>query len=83
MDPPRKQKKFVDKYDFPYAMVCDEPGDMVRAYGAWGPKKFMGREYEGILRIAYLIDEKGRVETVFPKVKTKSFAEDVLASLGA
>ena len=81
MDSPRKQKNFVTKQSFPFTMLCDQPGDMVRAYGAWGPKKFMGREYEGILRIAYLLGADGTVEATFPKVKTKSFAADVLASL--
>jgi peroxiredoxin Q/BCP len=81
MDPPKAQQKFVDKFDFPYPMLCDEAGDMVRAYEAWGPKKFMGREYEGISRIAYLIGADGTIEAVYPSVKTKSFAADVLASL--
>ena len=77
-DPVSKQKKFVEKYNFPYLMLCDESKEMLQSYKAWGLKKFMGREYEGIHRISYLIDEKGFIEKVFDKVKTKSHAIDVL-----
>jgi len=59
-------------------MLCDESKEMIKSYKAWGLKKFMGREYEGIHRISYLIDEKGLIEKVFDKVKTKSHAIDVL-----
>ena len=59
-------------------MLCDESKQMLKSYKAWGLKKFMGREYEGIHRISYLIDEKGLIEKVFDKIKTKSHAIDVL-----
>jgi peroxiredoxin Q/BCP len=59
-------------------MLCDESKEMIKSYKAWGLKKFMGREYEGIHRISYLIDEKGLIEKVFDKIKTKSHAIDVL-----
>ena len=77
-DPVSKQEKFVEKYNFPYLMLCDESKKMLQSYKVWGLKKFMGREYEGIHRISYLIDEKGFIEKVFDKVKTKSHAIDVL-----
>ena len=80
-DPVAKQKKFSDKYEFPYPLLSDEAGEVVEAYGAWGRKKFMGREFDGILRISYLIDEEGKVEQVFGKVKTKTHGDDVLAAL--
>jgi len=80
-DPPKKQKKFIDKYDFPYSLLSDESTETLQAYKAWGPKKFMGREYDGIHRVAYLIGTDGTVERCFSKVKTKSFALDVLAEL--
>ena len=73
-----KQAKFVEKYNFPYLMLCDESKVMLKSYKAWGLKKFMGKEYEGIHRISYLINEKGVVEKIFDKVKTKSHALDVL-----
>ena len=59
-------------------LLSDESKVMIKAYKAWGLKKFMGREYEGIHRISYLIDEYGKIECVFEKVKTKTHAQDVL-----
>tara|TARA_A100001035_G_C27758898_1_gene490212 strand:+ start:930 stop:1121 length:192 start_codon:yes stop_codon:yes gene_type:complete len=63
-------------------MLSDETKKMLKSYKAWGLKKFMGREYEGIHRISYLINEKGVIEKVFDKVKTKSHALDVLSEVG-
>ncbi len=62
-------------------MLCDESHEMLEAYGAWGLKKFMGREYMGINRISYVIDEGGKIEHVFEKVNTKTHAQDVLVLL--
>ena len=76
-----KQSKFVEKYNFPYLMLCDESHDMLKSYKAWGLKKFMGREYEGIHRITYLVNKDGLISNVFDKVKTKSHACDILDSL--
>jgi len=76
-----KQKKFVEKYNFPFLMLCDESKKMIKDYKAFGLKKFMGREYEGIHRISYLIDKNGAIEEVYEKVKTKTHALDVLANL--
>lgn len=80
-DPVAKQKKFADKYEFTYALLSDESGGMVEAYQAWGEKKFMGKVYDGIHRIAYLVGADGAIEKVYGKVATKSFATDVLADL--
>jgi len=80
-DSPEKQKKFVEKYNFQYLMLCDEEHIMLKAYKAWGPKKFMGREYDGIHRISYLIDNNGIIKQVYDKVKTKSHSCDILESL--
>ena len=55
---------------------------MLEAYGVWGKKKFMGREYMGISRVTYIIDENGIIERVYEKVKTMSHAKDVLKDLG-
>ena len=76
-DSPKAQKKFVEKYNFSFEMLCDQSKDMLKSYKAWGLKKFMGREYEGIHRISYLIKD-GVVKHVFDKVKTKTHALDVL-----
>ena len=77
-DSPKKQKKFVEKYNFPFTMLCDENHDMLKDYKVWGLKKFMGREYMGISRLTYIINKSGTIEHVFEKVVTKSHAEDVL-----
>tara|TARA_Y100001968_G_C19391090_1_gene735635 strand:- start:1070 stop:1258 length:189 start_codon:yes stop_codon:yes gene_type:complete len=62
-------------------MLCDEEHTMLESYKVWGKKKFMGREYMGISRVTYLIDEKGVIEKVYPKVKPLSHAKDILKEL--
>lgn len=62
-------------------MLCDEGHTMLEAYGVWQLKKFMGREYMGIVRMSYLINEEGKIEHVFDKVNTKTHANDVLNTL--
>ena len=80
-DSPKKQKKFVEKYDFNYPMLCDESHNMLESYGVWGLKKFMGREYMGINRITYILDSNHCVKEVYEKVNTKTHACDILESL--
>ncbi len=82
-DPPAKQKKFVEKQGFQYPMLCDESHHMLKVYGAWGLKKLMGREYMGIRRITYVVDEQGKIEHVFDVMNTKSHAKDVIRVLKA
>ena len=77
-DTPKKQKKFCDNQHFSYAMLCDENHSILEAYGVWGLKKFMGREYMGISRVTYIISEEGIIEKVYSKVKTLSHAKDIL-----
>ena len=62
-------------------MLCDESHETLRAYGVWGKKKFMGREYMGISRVTMIIDEKGIVEKVYEKVSVKSHAHDIINNL--
>lgn len=81
MDSVRRQKNFATKKEFPFVLIADEEGQAVRAFGAWGLKKFMGRENEGILRSSFLIDESGIISHVFSKVKTKTHGADVLVVL--
>ena len=80
-DSAAKQKKFAEKHNFPFMMLCDESHDMLKTYRVWGPKKFMGREYEGIHRITYIVDENGIISNVFEKVKTKTHACDILMTI--
>ncbi len=77
----KKQKTFCEKQSFEFPMLCDENKDTLRAYGVWGKKKFMGREYEGIFRNTYIIDENGIIEKAYKKVNVKSHAQDILADL--
>ena len=81
-DSPKKQKKFCNKQSFQYPILCDESHEMLEAYGVWGKKKFMGREYMGISRVTYIIDKNGMIEKVYEKVRTTSHAKDILNGLG-
>ena len=80
-DSPKKQKKFCDKQGFQYPMLCDESHEMLESYGVWGKKKFMGREYMGISRVTYIIDQQGIIERIYKKVNTISHAQDILKDL--
>ena len=70
-DSAKRQQNFIDKYDLPFPLLADVENTVINAYKVWGPKKFMGREYDGIHRITFVIDEKGIIEDVITKVKTK------------
>ena len=65
----------------PIGLFADEEKEVIKAFGVWGPKKFQGREYEGIHRTTFIIDDKGVVEQVIGKVKTKDHAAQILACL--
>ena len=71
-------KKFINKYDLPFSLISDEDKKVVNDYGVWGLKKFMGREYEGIHRITFLIDSDGIIEDIITKVKTKEHTLQIL-----
>lgn len=77
-DTERKQKNFSKKYKFPYPLLADTDKEVINAFGVWGPKKFMGRTYNGIHRITFVIDEEGRVAKVIDKVKSKVHASQIL-----
>ena len=77
-DNEKKQQKFIDKYDLPFPLLADEDHAVLNAFGVWGPKKFMGREYDGIHRTTFVIDEKGVLEDVILKVKTKDHTAQIL-----
>ena len=79
-DSEKKQANFKEKYDFPFPLLADEDKTVINTFGVWGPKKFMGKEYDGIHRMTFIIDEKGVVERVIDKVKTKEHAEQILDS---
>lgn len=77
-DSQKAQLKFKDKYEFPFPLLADEDKSVINAFGVWGPKKFMGREYDGIHRTTFVINEKGIIEEVIEKVKTKEHAAQIL-----
>jgi len=77
-DSEKKQANFRNKFDFPYPLLADEDHTVINAFGVWGLKKFMGREYDGIHRKTFVIDEKGIVTKVIDKVKTKDHAAQLL-----
>ncbi|MEL0300936.1 MAG: redoxin domain-containing protein, partial [Flavobacteriaceae bacterium] len=77
-DSEKKQQNFSEKYNFPFPLLADEDKQVINAFGVWGPKKFMGREYDGIHRMTFIIDENGDVERVIEKVKTKAHAAQIL-----
>ena len=77
-DSPKRQKNFKVKNDLPFDLIADEDKKVINAYGVWGPKKFMGREYEGIHRTTFVIDENGVIEKIIDKVKTKEHAKQIL-----
>jgi peroxiredoxin Q/BCP len=77
-DPVKKLKQFEEKYKLNFELLSDESKKTIEAYGSWGLKKFMGREFMGILRQSFLIDEKGKILHVMHKVNTGTHHEDVL-----
>ena len=77
-DKPAKHQKFIDKYQLPMPLLADEEHKVMDAYGTWGRKKFMGREYDGVIRTTFVIDQNGDIDRVYDKVKTKAHAEQIL-----
>ena len=71
-------KKFISKFDFPFNLLADTDKSMIKSYGVWGLKKFMGREFKGILRTTFIIDEKGMIKDVIEKVNTKNHTNQIL-----
>ncbi len=80
-DSVKKHQSFAQKYDLPFLLLADESKEVVNAYGVWGKKKFMGREYEGIFRQSFLIDEEGNIARIYEKVDPKVHAEEVLSHI--
>lgn len=78
-DPVEKLAKFVDKHDLNFDLLADDEHKIADKFGVWGLKKFMGKEFMGILRTTFIIDKEGRLRYVMDKVKTKSHHDDVIA----
>jgi len=77
-DSARKHTNFIKKFEFPFDLLADTELETTKSFGAFGWKKFMGKEYEGVLRSTFLIDQNGTITAVIPKVKTKTHGEQIL-----
>jgi peroxiredoxin Q/BCP len=80
-DSPKKHAKFKAKYQLPFTLLADEGHQVCDLYGVWGPKKFMGKSYEGVLRTTYLIGPDGVIQKVFENVKPANHSAEILALL--
>jgi peroxiredoxin Q/BCP len=74
-------QKFIAKFELPFPLISDTEKVIIKAYGAWGPKKLYGREYEGLLRSTFVINEEGIIDQIFMKVKTKDHTNQILETL--
>ncbi len=79
-DTEKKHARFIEKYKLPFRLIADTKREIIGSYEAWGAKKFMGREYEGIIRKTFVIGEQGNIERIFEKVRTKTHADQILGS---
>lgn len=73
-DAVKAHTKFTEKYSLPFPLLPDTEKEIIKAYGVWGPKKFMGKSYEGVYRTTFVIDESGVIEKVIAQVDTKNHA---------
>lgn len=77
-DDEKSHQKFTDKYDLPFPLIPDTQKKVLNDYGVWGRKKFMGREYDGVIRTTFVIDEDGKIAEIIEKVDTKKHAGQIL-----
>ncbi|MBT8220498.1 MAG: thioredoxin-dependent thiol peroxidase [Bacteroidia bacterium] len=77
-DSPKKHTNFINKFEFPFSLIADTDLIITKSFGAFGWKKFMGKEYEGVLRSTFLINGNGIIEAVINKVKTKTHGEQII-----
>jgi peroxiredoxin Q/BCP len=80
-DSATSHQKFIDKFTLPFPLIADEDRKVIEQFGVWGPKKFMGKEYDGIHRTTFLIDEDQKVVGIIDKVNTKDHANEILEIL--
>lgn len=78
MDSATSHNKFIEKYTLPFPLLADTERKVIDAFGVWGPKKFMGKEYDGIHRTTFVIDEAGTITDIFDKPKTKEHGIEIL-----
>ena len=73
-----RQKRFKEKHQVPFSLIPDDQKEIIKLYGVWGLKKMYGREYEGVYRTTFIIDENGIIEHIIKKVKTKEHSSQIL-----
>ena len=78
VDPVKSHKKFQEKYKLPFTLLSDEEKKVVKKYGVWGEKKFMGRTYMGTYRTSFLIDPRGSIAKIYERVAPEAHAQDVI-----
>ena len=81
-DSEKKHTNFINKFNLPFNLIADTEKKLAKAFGVWGPKKFMGRVFDGIHRITFIIDENGEISHVIEKVKSKIHTQQILEALG-
>lgn len=77
-DSQKSHKKFIEKNNLPFPLISDSEKEILKAYDVWGPKKFMGKEFLGIKRTTFVIDEEGKIEEIIEKVKTKDHTAQIV-----
>ncbi len=80
-DSEKSHQNFIAKHELPFRLLSDPDKEILKAYGAWGEKKMYGKTYEGVLRSTFIIDEKGNIEKIFKKVKTKDHTNQIFTEL--
>ena len=78
MDDERLHKRFIEKYDLPFPLICDTDKKVIETFGVWGTKKFMGKVYDGIHRTTFIMNEKNAIIGIIEKPKTKAHAEEII-----
>jgi thioredoxin-dependent peroxiredoxin len=80
-DSAKSHQKFTGKYNLPFPLIPDTDKEIINAYGVWGKKKFLGKEYNGIYRVTFIISEEGKILRIFDKVQTKDHTDQILAEV--
>jgi peroxiredoxin Q/BCP len=78
MDDEKLHKRFIEKYDLPFPLICDTEKNVIETFGVWGTKKFMGKVYDGIHRTTFIMNEKNEIIGIIEKPKTKVHAEEII-----
>ena len=77
-DSEKSHQRFIEKHGLPFPLIADKEKEIIKAYGVWGPKKFMGKNFDGIIRTTFIIDGEGIIEEVIDKVNTKEHTKQIL-----